>query len=130
MPSTTDLPIGDPPEQTRYEGWFGRLCKMVPLFDARAPDAWTLAHRSFTKTSWYHTEADVILTVERLTDGWYVQVWDFLEDERYLAIPTATSRWKAFDAARQFLEDEDPLLPAESSDWDGVLTLENVIDSR
>ena len=130
MSDATNLPIGDPPTQTRYDGWFGRLCKIIPLFDARTPGGWTLAYRSFTKTSWYHTETDVVLTVERLSDGWYVQVWDFLEDDRYLAVPTATSRWKAFDAAQQFLEGDDPLLPTDSSDWDGVLTLERVVDAR
>ena len=122
------------PRETRYDGWFGRLCKTIPLFDVRAPGDWIVEYRSFRLTIWEHTTTGVVLECGRNADGWRVTVHDPETNRRYPALPRNASRWKAFEAARQFLEGEDPLMVDRDAefgdDFEGVLILENVIDSR
>lgn len=130
---TTDTDSFDAPEP-HYEGLFGTLCKHVPLFDARAPDGWMVTYRGWTRTIWYHVEYDVTAECSKQPDGWTVSIRDERTGSVYETLPRDTSRFKAYDAARQFLEEEDPLLVDHDAkfgdEWDGPLTLEKLRDAR
>ena len=121
-------------DEYRYEGLFGALCKHVPIFDARAPDGWIITSRRWDGTVWKHPETGVDVRCEKDSGGWNVCVVDHRESAIYHTLPRDTSRFKAYDAARQFLEGEDPLLVDRESEhgdeWKGPLTLEAIREAR
>lgn len=111
-----------------YEGWFGRLCERVPIFDASSPNGWRLTYRAYDRTDWVHPETGIYLTCIKTPSGWDVFVE--ADDEVYQALPTGAHRWEAFGAARDFLEG-GALLPTDThAPIDGVLTLERFQNER
>ncbi|MFC6720931.1 hypothetical protein ACFQGT_00085 [Natrialbaceae archaeon GCM10025810] len=105
-----------------YKGWFGTLCKHVPMFDASAPNGWRLTYRAYDRTDWAHPETGVYLTCIKTSDGWNLFVE--ADGDVYQTLPIGALRWNAFGAARAFMEGE-PLLPADmNAEIEGVLTIE------
>lgn len=105
-----------------YEGWFGRLCERVPIFDVSAPDGWQLTYRAYNRTDWVHPEAEVRLTCVKTPSGWDLFVE--ADGEGYQALPKGVLRWNAFGAARQFLDGGPLMLADPDATIDGPLTLE------
>jgi len=97
---------------TEYVGLFGALCKFVPIFDARAPDGWTVMHRSWHWTRWEQTRTGAIVDCRKEDRGWNVYIRTHAKPEGFRVLPKNATRWAAFGAVRSFFDGE-PLMKAE-----------------
>lgn len=111
------------PFETNYEGLFGKLCKHIPLFDAKAPRDWIIAYRSYRLTAWHNPVMEATIICEKSSDGWNVYIRDHRTGGRHQVLPKNTYRWKAFDAVRAFFAGE-PLMKADSTEG-GLFTEED-----
>ena len=93
-----------------------------------------MTYRGWTGTIWYHIEYDVTAECSKQPDGWTVRIRDERTGSVYETLPRNASRSNAYDAVRQYLTSEGPLLVDNKSDfgdmWDGVLTPETLRGAR